>query len=88
MNTGDQVQETKLDALVVENTSEKSPTKLEGNINSTRRLVAYSDLTFSVTNATVDETELIYSVETHLLYTADPGQVVNTSNNNAENTIK
>ena len=87
LKSGAQIQETKLDALAVKDTSEKSPTKLEGNINSTRRLIAYSDLTLSVRNATVDKTELIYLVETSVLYTADPGKVINTNNNNAENTI-
>ena len=87
MKSGAQIQETKLDAFAVENTSEKSPSKLEGNINSTRRLIAYSDLTLSVRNATVDKTELIYLVETSVLYTADPGKDINTNNNNAENTI-
>ena len=87
MNTGDQIQETELDALAVNVATEKSPTKLEGNINSTRRLIAYSDLTLSVRNATVDKTELIYLVETSVLYTTDPGKDINTNNNNAENTI-
>ena len=51
-------------------------------------LVAYSDLTFLVANATDSNTELIYLVPTHLLNTDIPGHVVNTSNKTVENTIK
>ena len=51
-------------------------------------MVAYSDLTFLVANATDSNTELIYLVPTHLLNTKFPGHVVNSSNKTVKNTIK